>query len=375
MAWTDYVDDVGTGALSGAATGATIGSVVPVVGTTAGAIAGGVIGGVSGWFSERERQNQMGSMGDLQGIDPELERLRISPHYQSLFQSTLDPAYNQIMTSDAYNSLLSGGVDPAFADVIAAQNDPGFQAMLRGEIDPAYNNALTRSVSGHFAKQRNQLAASLANSGVLSSSAGGRLLADTYNSERDALTNALAGNQLQRMSLAHGLLGSRASAIAGNRLSRLALGYNTAGQIANNRLSRGALANQHASTMAANRLNRQGLHADIMAERNAQRTAAGAGTAELFGNILDYNLAQDQLAAERNKGMTQYLPGQIGPQAPAQKRSPIFPTVSQKPTQSKIGALRNTWNANRSNPSTGSGGMRRFLAPSKTQALKLPGSM
>ena len=197
--------------------------------------------------------------------------------------------------------------------------------------------------------------------------------------ESDALAGALAQNQLQRMSFAHGALGNRSSAIAGNRLSRLGLGYNLAGNAANNRQSRAGLLAQITGGAANNRLGRQGLGADLLAQRSAELTNQGAGAAQLFGTMLDYNMSQDELAREQNRGVLQYAPGATN--VPG-VRSPQYPNVGGQP--SRTGTLRSNWSMSRKpvspmlkmNPQAGSGGMRSMLGTGRAPAtLKLPGGL
>ena len=296
----------------------------------------------AGGRDERENQERMDSWG---GLDPAYERLMNSGAYADVMGGGYDPAYQQIAGSDAYNNLLSGGVDPAYDRLLEAQGTPAFQSMLRGEVDPRYNEWLTRSVGNRFGNIRSQVGAQLANRGLSRSTAGNRMLADTYNAERDALTGTLAQNQLGRMSFAHGTLGNTANSMAGNRLARLGLGYNTAGSMARNRLSRGALAGQFSSGIANNRLGRGRFVNDLMSDRNASQQQAGQSLGQGFGNLLEYNLGQEQLAAEQAKSIN---------------RPTLFPTVNPPGSQGKATSpmLSNNPRAGRSG---GSGS--RYLNP------------
>jgi len=379
MARGDKFANVAGSGLAGAGTGAAIGTaVMPGIGTAIGAGVGGLVGGISGYFKPTEHIDMAREM-QQGGLDPAYDRLSRSGFYNSLLGGGVDPALQGVMDSRGYQSLLGGDVDPAYQSVLQAQRDPGFQSMLRGEIDPAYNTNLSRAVGDQFGRLRSQMGGQLANRGLANSSLGARQMADTYSSERNALTGALANNQLQRMSMAHGLLSQNAANMANNRLSRFGLGAQIAGQAAGNRLSRGALGAQMTGAIAANRLNRQRLGSDILAQRSAELAQQGSGAMQAFGNILDYNLLQDQLGLERMRlnqsrsgGNTVY-----GPPIPTTK--PNKPGAPGVTSGYASGAGRSPVSAQtRMNPNTGLGGLGggRFLGlQRKPQGLTLPSFM
>ena len=222
MAWTDYVDDVGTGALSGAATGASIGSVVPVIGTGVGAAVGGVIGGVAGWFDEYERQKDKDSpenlvkrfmAGGQNYVDPGLIG---RAKFLAGGGQTRDP----LMELTARKWLSGKGGIP-YDTNLANQ-------LLRGDIPPSVAAAMDRQIGTRFDRLRRQQGGQLARSGVLRSSAGGRLMGDTYDSQRRALSDAYINTMLQRQGLGLNILNSADASRRGyatmgaNQLQRLA---------------------------------------------------------------------------------------------------------------------------------------------------------
>lgn len=150
MAWKTYLTETGTGILSGAATGASIGSLFPGPGTTIGAGIGGLIGGISG----------------LLGAEDTAEHLELA------------------------------------------------EAMARGEIPSDYRNYLASQLGEHYGQMRNELGGYIGRSGLSNSSIAGRLMADTYAEQGNALTNALANVSQQRMAMGHDLLAQRRAQLA-----------------------------------------------------------------------------------------------------------------------------------------------------------------
>lgn len=145
MAWRTYLADTGTGLLSGAATGASIGSLFPGPGTVIGAGLGAFLGGVSG----------------LLGASDNAERLELA------------------------------------------------EAMSRGEIPTDYRNHIADQLGGYYSQMRHQLGGYLGRSGLANSTIAGRLMADTYSEQGNALANALTNVSQQRMAMGHDLLAQR----------------------------------------------------------------------------------------------------------------------------------------------------------------------
>ena len=80
--------------------------------------------------------------------------------------------------------------------------------LLRGDIPPSVAAAMDRQIGTRFDRLRRQQGGQLARSGVLRSSAGGRLMADTFDSQRNALSNAYVNTMLQRQGLGLNILGA-----------------------------------------------------------------------------------------------------------------------------------------------------------------------
>lgn len=124
-------------------------------------------------------------------------------------------------------------------------------AMQRGEVSPAEIDYLQRALSSRFGEMRRGLGGQLARRGLADSSIAGRLMAGTYDSERNALADALVARSFQR----------------------------------------------------------QGLGFDLAGRRDANDAAIGAGIANTAGQIGDFYLANKKLEAEKNRPIPGYLEG------------------------------------------------------------------
>ena len=80
--------------------------------------------------------------------------------------------------------------------------------LLRGDIPPSVAAAMDRQLGTRFDRLRRDQGGQLARSGVLRSSAGGRLMADTYDSQRQALSDAYMNTLLMRQQFGLNLLGA-----------------------------------------------------------------------------------------------------------------------------------------------------------------------
>lgn len=150
MAWKTYLADTGTGLLSGATTGASIGSLFPGPGTLIGGGIGAFVGGLSGLLGAGEKAEQ------------------------------LDMA----------------------------------EAMARGEIPLEYRNAMAAQLGGYYDQMRNQLGGYLGRSGLANSTIAGRVMADSYAQQGEALANALTHVSQDRMAMGHDLLAQRRARLA-----------------------------------------------------------------------------------------------------------------------------------------------------------------
>ena len=337
MAWTDYLDDVGGGALGGAATGATIGSVVPVIGTGIGAGAGALIGGLTGYVSEHERQSQQASANNL-----------ISSYLNGGVNRYLSP---QVM-AQAQNWALQGGGgfggDPRMK-ALARQwatggggidfNTQLAHQFLRGGVDPATMSMLNRTVGRQFDNIRNQQGAAAARSGLARSSIGQRLMADAYDSERNALADAVVRSSLARQQLGLGML-SQADA---SRLARQNLGANEFARQQNfdvigrnldlnyRRMGIGALSDAEARAMARQQF---GLNArlGVLGQEQARQDATWQGIAELGGGLYSEHMEGKRRAAdlEAFKKHSQEMRGLLKQITPARTGFPSYhPTAAQ----------------------------------------------
>ena len=327
---------------AGAGLGATLGSVIPGVGTAIGTGIGAAGGSLYGYLSGR---------GDDQAMAEEQQR-------RSLISGTVDPAllaaqnnqqgvYGQLLGSEAYSGLIGGTTDPLYDSILGS---PEFQASLRGEVAPQQLELLQRQIGDQFSNIRSDVGANLARRGVGKGTIGGRQIANTYDSERQALGDALVRGSLQRQSMGYNVAGQASQ----NRLARLGLGYNLTSQIAGGN-------RQMAGLIAGNRLSRMGMGQNITAGRDAARAQIGHGAVSLIGSAFEHDLARDKLDMERNRGRTQYT-RPIGPTTP---RPAHYPAGQDRPqTGSKPTSLmkRPTSPMLRRNPSAGRSGfgqMRR----------------
>ena len=303
MAWEDYVDDVGGGALSGAATGATIGSVVPGIGTGIGAGVGAVIGGLGGYYSERGRQQQRQSSNDL-----------VNSYMNGGVNRYLSPQ----VTGQAQHWALQGGGgfggDPrmkALAQQWAGgQGGVDFnvgqaQQMLQGGVDPGWMSMLSRQLGGQFDHLRSQQGASAARRGIGRGSIGQRMINDTYNSERNAMSDAVARQSLARQQLGLGIL-SQADAsmlsrqnLGANEFARQQ-GFDLAGQNLDmnyRRMGLGVLSDAENRSMGREQF---GLNARLgmMGQDQARTDATWQGIAQLGGGLYSEHMEGQRRAAE-----------------------------------------------------------------------------
>ena len=174
--------------------------------------------------------------------------------------------------------------------------------MLRGDIPPSVAAAMDRRIGSRFDTLRRQQGGQLARSGVLRSSAGGRLMADAYTSERNALTDAYMNTMLQRQGLGLNILGAadasrRAYATMGtHELGRQAdrdLAYQ---QMGCNVLSDADRRKYARETFGVNA--RLGLLGQQQARRDAGIEASAGILSNLYTNYRDDQRFNQQLAQQ-----------------------------------------------------------------------------
>lgn len=83
------------------------------------------------------------------------------------------------------------------------------EAMKRGEVSPAELGYLERALSARFGEMRRDLGGQLARRGIADSSIAGRLMAKSYDAERQSLADALVGRSFQRQQLGFDVAGRR----------------------------------------------------------------------------------------------------------------------------------------------------------------------
>ena len=105
--------------------------------------------------------------------------------------------------------------------------------LLRGDIPPSVAANLDRQIGGRFDRLRRNQGGQLARSGVLNSSIGGRLMGDTYDSQRNALADSYMNTMLSRQQLGLGILNSADASRRGYQ----AMGANQLGRLADRNLN------------------------------------------------------------------------------------------------------------------------------------------
>lgn len=196
--------------------------------------------------------------------------------------------------------------------------------LLRGDIPPSVAATLDRQIGTGFDRLRRQQGGQLARTGVLNSSVGGRLMADTYDSQRNALADAYMGTMLQRQGLGLNILNSadasrRAYQGMGiNNLNRLAdrdLAYQ---QLGFNVLSDADRQKFAKETFGINA--RLGMLGQQQARRDASLQSAGNILSNLYTNYQDTQRF-DQLLGQQNDQFSQLLNLSGGKPSPIQAKA------------------------------------------------------
>ena len=182
--------------------------------------------------------------------------------------------------------------------------------LLRGDIPPSMAAAMDRQIGTRFDRLRRNQGGQLARSGVLNSTIGGRLMADTYTSQRNALADAYVGTMLQRQGLGLNILGAADASrrayqsMGANQLNRQAdrdLAYQ---QLGFNVLSDADRRKYARETFGINaRLGQLGMQ---QARRDASLEAAAGTLTNLYSNYQDQNRF-DALLGQQNEQFSQLL--------------------------------------------------------------------
>ena len=159
----------------------------------------------------------------LSGYRDALKQQKQQEQADSVISSYLNGGHNRYLTpahtQQAQNWALQGGGnfggDPGMKGLArqwaGGQGGVDFntqlgQQMLQGGVDPGTMAMLNRQIGGQFDQLRNQQGASQARAGLGQSSIGQRMMGDTYNAERNAMSDAVAGQSLARQNLGLGIL-------------------------------------------------------------------------------------------------------------------------------------------------------------------------
>ena len=201
--------------------------------------------------------------------------------------------------------------------------------MLRGDIPPAMAAAMDRRIGNRFNTLRRNQGGQLARSGILNSSAGGRLMADTYTSERDALANAYLNTMMQRQQLGANLLGrADASRQAYQRMGLSALDSQAARDLAYQQLGFNVLSDADRRNYARETF---GLNAQlgVLGQQQARGDATLGASANILGNLYTTHQDQqrfDQQLAQQDRQFNQLLNlSQPQTTPPTGQRTPISP--------------------------------------------------
>lgn len=157
--------------------------------------------------------------------------------------------------------------------------------MLRGDIPPSVAASLNRRIGSRFDTLRRQQGGGLARSGVLNSTIGGRLMGDTYTSERNALADAYVNSMLARQQLGIGILNSADA----SRRAYQTMGANQLGRLADRDLQMQQLGFNVLDSADRRRYAREtfGLNAQLglLGQQQARRDAGMEASAGILSNL------------------------------------------------------------------------------------------
>lgn len=164
--------------------------------------------------------------------------------------------------------------------------------LLRGDIPPSVAAAMDRQIGTRFDRLRRNQGGQLARSGVLNSSAGGRLMADTYDSQRRALSDAYVNTMLQRQGLGLNILNSADA----SRRGYAAMGANQLQRLSDRDLAYQQMGFNVLSDADRRKYAREtfGLNAQLglLGQQQARRDAALESSGNILSNL--YTNYQDQ---------------------------------------------------------------------------------
>lgn len=177
--------------------------------------------------------------------------------------------------------------------------------LLRGDIPPSVAAAMDRQLGTRFDRLRRDQGGQLARSGVLRSSAGGRLMADTYDAQRQALSDAYMNTLLMRQQFGLNLLG----AADASRRAYQTMGAYELGRQADRDLAYQQLGFNVLSDADRRKFGRETFGLNARLARLGQQQVRRDATLESAGNILsnlytgyrDEQRFNEQLAQQNNQ--------------------------------------------------------------------------
>ena len=182
--------------------------------------------------------------------------------------------------------------------------------LLRGDIPPSMAAAMDRQIGTRFDRLRRNQGAQLARSGVLNSTVGGRLMADTYTGQSNALADAYLNTMLQRQGLGLNILG----AADASRRAYQGMGINTLQRLADRNLAQQQLGFNVLSDADRQRFAREtfGINTQLarLGQQQARQDASLESSAGILSNLYtNYQDQQrfDQQLAQQNDHFSQLL--------------------------------------------------------------------
>lgn len=244
--------------------------------------------GLSGYHEQRQQQNRQAAADTL--VDNFIETRN---------SQFVNPALRQRAQGYAAGG---GGSDPLLRSTAQSwlQGQGGIpydtnlgNQLLRGDIPPSVAATLDRQLGTRFDRLRRAQGGQLARSGVLNSTIGGRLMADTYDSQRNALADAYMNTLLQRQGLGLNILG----AADAQRRAYQSMGANQLGRLADRNLAYQQLGFNVLSDADRRRFAREtfGMNTALtrLGQQQGRRDAGLESSANILGNLYT-NYRDDQ---------------------------------------------------------------------------------
>jgi hypothetical protein len=257
--------------------------------------------GVAGWFgweSEEAKQRQ--------AADALIDNFMKTPGSQFVNPALLKQAQGYASVGGGGDPLLRSSAETWLRGEGGVPYDTNLaNQMLRGDIPPSVAAAMDRQIGTRFDRLRRNQGGQLARSGVLNSSIGGRLMADTYDSQRRALSDAYVSTMLQRQGLGLNMLNSADA----SRRAYQQMGANQFGRLADRNLAYKQLGFNVLSDADRRQFGREtfGLNARLaqLGQQQVRRDAGLEASAGILGNLYtnyrDDQRFNTQLAQQNNR--------------------------------------------------------------------------